>query len=359
MIHVMAALITDPKGRILMARRLVGRDFAGYWEFPGGKVDPGESPEAALARELKEELGIDAHIDEAVMVVPQHAPKALKLDVRWVRHWTGTPKGLDGQALVWVPRAKLSQYAVPPPDVPVIAHLLTPDLVWITPAVADVGGWNAWLLELRRVLGLRVKRVQLRPWKSASTAPSGVPSPLGGEANSASSAPGGAPFPLRGEGNALPLSISDGEGGANAPGEALLALQSAVALCKSAQAEVSLNGNPDLALALHCGLHLKSHQLATADIEAFKTQDLPVSASCHNADELQRAHALGCSYALLGPVAQTQSHPNTPPIGWPEFFNIRGHAPALPTYALGGMTPAHIALARSYGAQGIATISGI
>ena len=359
MIHVMAALITDPKGRILMARRLVGRDFAGYWEFPGGKVDPGESPEAALARELKEELGIDAHIDEAVMVVPQHAPKALKLDVRWVRHWTGTPKGLDGQALVWVPRAKLSQYAVPPPDVPVIAHLLTPDLVWITPAVEDVGGWEGWLLELQRVLGLGVKRVQLRPWKSASSAPGGAPSPLGGEGNSASSAPDGAPPPLRGAGKALPLSISDGEGGANAPGEALLALQSAIALCKSAQAEVSLNGNPDLALALHCGLHLKSHQLATADIEAFQTQDLPVSASCHNADELQRAHALGCSYALLGPVAQTQSHPDTPPIGWPEFFNIRGHAPALPTYALGGMTPAHIALARSYGAQGIATISGI
>ncbi|QYR52668.1 thiamine phosphate synthase [Lysobacter soyae] len=341
MIHVMAALITDPKGRILMARRLIGRDFAGYWEFPGGKVDPGESPEAALARELKEELGINARIDEAVMLVPQHAPKALKLDVRWVRHWTGTPKGLDGQALAWVPRAKLNQYAVPPPDVPVIAHLLTPDLVWITPALEDVGGWDAWLLELQRVLALEVKRVQLRPWKSASSAPDGAPSPL------------------RGEGLDFPLSISDGEGGANAPGEALLALQFAIALCKSAQADVALNGNLDLALALDCGLHLKSHQLATTDIEAFKSQNLPVSASCHNADELQRAHALGCTYALLGPVARTQSHPNTPPIGWPEFFNIRGHAPALPTYALGGMTPAHIALARSYGAQGIATISGI
>ena len=129
----------------------------------------------------------------------------------------------------------------------------------------------------------------------------------------------------------LPLSIFDGEGGANAPGEALLALQSAITLCKSTQTEVALNGHPDLALKLDCGLHLKSHQLATADIAAFKSQHLPVSASCHNAEELERAHALGCDYALLGPVAKTKSHPDTPPMGWSEFFNIRGHATALPT----------------------------
>ena len=320
MIHVMAALITDAKGRILMARRLVGRDFAGYWEFPGGKVDPGETPEAALARELKEELGIDARIDEAVMVVPQHAPKALKLDVRWVRHWTGTPKGLDGQALAWVPRDKLTQYAVPPPDVPVIAHLLEPDQVWITPQLTVTGTVNSeltgtgsvnWLGRLEAVLSSGVKRTQLRPW-----------------------------------GNHVPAD--------DALRASRALVTQGVELCRKYGAEVAINADVDLARTLGCGLHLKSSQLHMRALP-----DLPLSASCHNAEELQRAHALGCRYALLGPVAQTRSHPDASPLGWDKFFDIRGYAPALPTYALGGMTPADIQIARYHGAQGIATIRGL
>lgn len=315
-IHVMAALLTDAKGRVLLARRLLGRDFAGFWEFPGGKVDPGETPESALARELMEELGIEARIDEPLMVVPQHLPKALKLDVRWVRHWNGTPKGLDGQALAWVPREKLPQYAVPPPDVPVIASVLEPDVLWITPAFVDE---QMWLSRLAAVLESGVRRVQLRP------------------------------FPT-------PLSTS---------GDGLLA--TAVNLCKQYHAEVCINGNPALAYALRCGLHLKSHQLMRTEMSGDRIlldgESIPttvqLSASCHNAEELVRAHALNCRYAVLGPVAQTASHPNTAPLGWASFFEIRGHAPALPTYALGGMTPAHVLLARSYGAQGIATITGL
>lgn len=319
MIHVMAALITDPKGRILMARRLVGRDFAGFWEFPGGKVDPGETPEAALARELMEELGIEARIDDPVMVVPQHAPKALKLDVRWVRQWHGTPKGLDGQALAWVPREKLTQYAVPPPDVPVIAALHQPDRVWITPqltgseSLSQAAPGTAWLGRLEAVLRSGVKRVQLRPW-----------------------------------GN---LALTE-----SAPHDWEALAAKAVALCRQHAAEVSINADHNLAQTLGCGLHLKSSHLHTSlDLPA----DLPLSASCHTAEDLVRAHALGCRYALLGPVAKTTSHPETSPIGWSNFFDIRGHAPSLPTYALGGMTPAHIDVARSYGAQGIATISGL
>lgn len=307
----MAALITDPKGRILMARRLVGRDFAGYWEFPGGKIDPGETPEAALMRELKEELGIDAHIDEQVIVVPQHSPKALKLDVRRVRHWSGTPKGLDGQALAWVPLGKIAQYAVPPPDVSVIASLLEPDLLWITPSVSDAGGSEAWLTRLREVLALGVKRIQLRPQMGA----------------------------------------------ADATDETLI-IRSAAKLCQAASIDISINANIPLAKELGCGVHLKSSQLLFAQDE-LQALGIPLSASCHSAEELTRAKEIGCRYALLGPVAQTRSHPNTPPMGWTSFFDIRGHAPALPTYALGGMTPADMDTARLHGAQGIATISGI
>src|SRR4249919_1966117 len=102
-IHVVAGVIRDALGRVLLARRTEGRDLAGLWEFPGGKVEPGESPEAALVRELREELGIEAVAGDALIRVPQHYPdKRLVLDVRHV-HFTGTPKGLDGQALAWAP----------------------------------------------------------------------------------------------------------------------------------------------------------------------------------------------------------------------------------------------------------------
>ena len=111
-LHVVAGVIRDPRGRILLARRTEGRDLAGLWEFPGGKVEPGESPEAALRRELHEELGIRASIGAPLICVPQQYPdKRLVLDVYDVQAYAGIPKGLDGQALVWVPPHLLGSYA--------------------------------------------------------------------------------------------------------------------------------------------------------------------------------------------------------------------------------------------------------
>ena len=123
-IHVVAAVIRDPRGRILLARRTEGRDLAGMWEFPGGKVEPGEAPEAALVRELREELGIEATVMAPVICVPMDYPdKCLLLDVREV-DFSGQPRGLEGQALAWVPLHKLREYPMPPADVPVVAELL-------------------------------------------------------------------------------------------------------------------------------------------------------------------------------------------------------------------------------------------
>lgn len=123
-IHVVAAVIRDPRGRILLARRTEGRDLAGLWEFPGGKVEPGETPEAALVRELQEELGVTATVGAAVACVTLEAgERRLTLDVRHVRH-LGTPRGLEGQALAWVPLQKLRDYAMPPADMPVVEALL-------------------------------------------------------------------------------------------------------------------------------------------------------------------------------------------------------------------------------------------
>ena len=99
-IHVVAGVIVDVRGRILLARRGEDSDLAGLWEFPGGKREPGEASEEALVRELQEELGIEVEVGDALIEVPQEYPaKRLRLEVRVIKRWTGTPRGREGQAL--------------------------------------------------------------------------------------------------------------------------------------------------------------------------------------------------------------------------------------------------------------------
>ena len=133
-VEVVAGVIRDARGRVLLTRRTEGRDLAGLWEFPGGKREPGETPEAALSRELHEELGIDSEIGAELIRVPQIYPdKRLVLDVREVRAWRGSARGREGQALAWVPPHKLASYAMPPADRPVVAALEQPDRYLVTP----------------------------------------------------------------------------------------------------------------------------------------------------------------------------------------------------------------------------------
>lgn len=93
-IHVVAGVITDPRGRILLTRRTETRDMPGLWEFPGGKREPGETSEQALVRELNEELGIEAQVGDWLMDVPQLYPdKRLRLEVRHITAWKGSHVG--------------------------------------------------------------------------------------------------------------------------------------------------------------------------------------------------------------------------------------------------------------------------
>jgi 8-oxo-dGTP diphosphatase len=125
-ILVAAVALIDPDGRVLIAQRPEGKQMAGLWEFPGGKIEPGETPEAALIRELKEELGID--VTQACLAPFTFASHAydsfhLLMPLYVCRRWQGVPQAHWHQALKWVRPLKLADYPMPPADVPLVAML--------------------------------------------------------------------------------------------------------------------------------------------------------------------------------------------------------------------------------------------
>ncbi len=303
-IHVVAAVITDARGRILLNRRTGDSDMAGLWEFPGGKREPGESSEQALVRELQEELGIEAEIGEWVMEVPQLYPdKRLRLEVRMVRQWKGTARGREGQAITWVAADKLGRYSMPPADLPVVAALHQPDRYLITPDVA--GDTQAWLAGLETAIDAGLRRVQLR-----------TPA---------------------------------------APDRVALAREAVQRFGR--QAELLLNRDIDLARELGVGVHLGGEQLLQLEARPLP-QSQPVAASCHDLAQLQAAQRLGCDFAVLGPVQATASHPGATPLGWSGFEQLRERI-SLPIYAIGGMTPEDVVTARRHGALGVAAIRSL
>ena len=126
LILVAAVVLIDTDGRVLLAQRPEGKQMAGLWEFPGGKVDPGETPEAALIRELREELGIDVAAScLAPFTFASHAYPDfhLLMPLYVCRKWSGIPMAREGQRLTWVRPARLAEYPMPPADKPLIAML--------------------------------------------------------------------------------------------------------------------------------------------------------------------------------------------------------------------------------------------
>jgi len=312
-VHVVAGVLSDARGRILLARRVEGRELAGLWEFPGGKVEAGETPQAALVRELREELGIEAEVCAALIRVPHRTRthKRLCLDVYRIAHWRGMPTGREGQALTWTQPEKLPRHAMPAPDRPVVAALMQPDRYFITPAPGADDA--AWLMQVESaVTAHAITRMQVR-------------------------LPGVEPSRQR----------------------ALLAALLARPALRGV--EVLVNGEMELADDVAAGLHLRSAQLHAPALQQALTRwptTRTLAASCHTLADLERAQELGCRFAVLGPVRPTASHPDAPGIGWDGFAALREHS-ALPMYALGGLTLADLPAARQHGAQGIAAIRGL
>lgn len=316
-IHVVAGVLSDARGRILLARRDGHRELAGLWEFPGGKIEPGETPRQALARELREEIGVqvDEDVPEPLIAVP-HATatgKRILLDVYTVARFQGRARGMESQAVTWVLPERLGHYSMPGADRPVVAALRQPSSYLITPEPeADRA---AFLLRLSRALEGGVRRVQLRARQCDASS-------LAELARAAAT-----------------LTTRHG---------AQLLLNSG-----SADMETSLR----LAQSLHIGLHLTA-----SDLMRIQARPLPqgewLGASCHDLDELRQAERLGVDFAVLGPVHPTATHPRAEALGFPRFARLREEV-LLPIYALGGLAMSDHEMARAHGAQGIAAIRGL
>ncbi|HSE11950.1 MAG TPA: Nudix family hydrolase [Rudaea sp.] len=306
LIHVVAGILRDTHGRVLLAQRPHGSHLAGLWEFPGGKIEAGESAEAALRRELHEELAVDIGATEPLISVPWESPgKSIVLHALHVREYHGEPHGQQQQQLRWTRPDELADVPMPPPDRPIVTALRLPSRYAITPEPDRSDA--EFLAALDRVIARGARLIQLRAKEVA-------------------------PARLR---------------------ELALAAQRQA---RAAGATLLLNGNLELARELGLdGVHLPAAALLALRARPLG-QNRWVAASCHDARELAHAAAIGVDFAVLGPVLSTPSHPNVKPLGWERFAELCAAAP-FPVFALGGMSAEHVAAAKAAGAQGIAGIS--
>ena len=339
-----AGILTDTRGRVLLMQRLPGKHLAGMWEFPGGKLEAGEAIESALARELHEELGIEAHAFAPLISLPWRYPeKTVRLHALCVTGWRGEPHPREGHPLHWVAIEAMNPAEMPPADRPIVTALRLPAQYVITPA-----GWDE-----------RFAPAHPGPLPTAENKERG--SEESGELVQCGSAVSPLPTGERETGAKRLV----GEAGLRAlvqlraPGMNRDIVHAAAMEMLERAPELSgrllLNADIELARELGVGVHLRAAQL-----RELQQRPLPdgqwVGASCHDADELERAAAIGADFATLSPVRATPSHPDASPLGWDRFAELVGEA-RLPVYALGGVGPDDLARAHAAGAQGVAGIS--
>jgi len=317
-VHVAVAVIRDASGRVLVAQRQSHQHLAGLWEFPGGKLEAGESLADGMRREIREELGIEVDALAPLLRVEHTYPeKTVLLDVWRVLRWHGSvphAQGAEGQALRWLHPGEMDPAEFPPADVPIIRALNLPQDYVITPDLPDVPAMHAYVDALHRCHpDVRLLQVRLR--QSASLAP------------------------------ALLARLRDAF-----PAATLLVNSETCAQRAGGVAARFLDGYRQLALA--DGLHLTEAHLRLCDGKPAEV----CAASCHDAAGLARAFRLGLDFATISPVCPTSSHPGASPLGWTAFAGLAAAA-GLPCYALGGVDAAQREMAIAQGAVGIAGIS--
>lgn len=302
-VEAAAAVILRPDGAFLLGRRPEGKPYGGYWEFPGGKIEPGETAAQALVRELREELGIEADRYFPWITREFAYPHAhVRLHFFRVVGWHGEIRDIHHAALAWKRADRVDVAPLLPANLPVLRALALPDFYAITHA-GEIG-IEAQLDKLEHALRAGLRLLQIREPQ-------------------------------------LPMEKREAFA------------REATRLAQRHGARVLVNS--DTALAARAGadgVHLPCVRLMQLEARP----DLPlVAASCHNAPELARAAALELDFVVLGPVRETLSHPGVRGLGWERFAHLADNYP-VPVFALGGMQQADMQEAWRNGAHGIAAI---
>lgn len=304
-LDVSVAIFRRADGAVLLARRPASKVYAGYWEFPGGKVERGESLEQALVREVEEELG--SRVERAYPWITQvftYPHATVRLHFFRVLGWTGEPHAREHDGLTWQHPDAIDVAPLLPANGPVLRGLRLPGEYAISSA--STLGMEAFLarLEARLYAGLRMIQVREPGWTRDQLAE------LAAEVIHRAR-----------------------------PRGALVLVNNDTAVAHSVGAD---------------GVHMTSVQLRMLT----DRPDLRwVGASCHDAAELDAAQRLGADFAVLGPVAATPTHPDSEPLGWAGFERLARGRP-MPVYALGGMESGDLDTAMRHAAQGVAMVRG-
>ncbi|HEB57789.1 MAG TPA: Nudix family hydrolase [Gammaproteobacteria bacterium] len=302
--HVAVGVVFNNEGQVLLSHRHAHLHQGDLWEFPGGKVEAGESVQTALVRELREELGIQiGRVSPLIRIPWNYGDRRVLLDVWEVDSWQGRPQGLEGQAIRWCDPAQLDARDFPAANHAIIRAIQLPDQYLITGAFRDE---SELLGKLADAFRRGVRLVQFR---------------------------------------AKDLTVTR---------YAELARQ----VCEFSHERGTrclLNDHPELLEETGAdGIHLPAYRLPEYTRRPVSADHL-FAVSTHDEHEIHHAAELGADFIVLSPVCATPDHPEVPPLGWGQFAALADVAP-MPVYALGGVAGSDVALARRHGAQGVAAI---
>lgn len=305
LVDVAVAVIERPDGTFLLAQRPDGKVYSDYWEFPGGKVESGETIVDALKRELHEELGLDVELCYPwITRVHAYAHGTVRLHFLRVTRWRGEPESREGQNFVWQKSDAISVSPMLPANAPVLRSLSLPTIYAITQAGQT--GVPAALVHLDRALEAGVRLIQVREARLD-------------------------------------------------PDQKHMFCAEVVRRAHACGAIVMINSDMRLAKEVGAdGIHLPARELISTE----RRPDFEwCAASCHDASELAHAARIGVDFVVLGPVSPTPSHAGAPTLGWVKFSQLAAQYP-VPVFALGGMGPGDMHEARAAGAHGIAMMRG-
>ena len=297
--EVAAAVIERPDGTFLLAQRPEGKPYPGYWEFPGGKIEPGESAHAALVRELREELGIEVtHATPWITRIYAYTHATVRLHFFRVTAWEHEPRPLEDQDIKWQRAGATDVAPMLPANAPVLAALALPAIMVVSSATE--AGISAWIAKLDERLPRERLLVQVR------------------------------------EKDLDHLRLQH-------------LLSRVIARAEPLGSRVIVNSGCGR-FPQATGVHLTAKDLMAA---SSRPEGALVGASCHDERELAHATDLGLDYVVLGAVKPTASHPGGTVLGWERAAALIASYP-LPVYLIGGLRREDLARAREAGAHGIA-----